>query len=93
MSTIQIVIFSLFMILNIPIVRWLWKQFFADMQNFMECLHYLWQWDLFSAMKGELARDWNMSMKIRVFFGLVIALIVVEFIAIVKLEVLLVDYI
>lgn len=86
MTTIQIIILSLFMILNIPIIRWLWKQFFADMENFLECLHYLWQWDLFSAMKGELARDWNMSMKIRFFFGLIVVLIVIEFFATVQLE-------
>ena len=90
MSTTQIIIFSLFMILNIPIIKWLWKQFFADMENFMECLHYLWQWDLFSAMKGELARDWNMSMKIKFFFGLIVVLIFLEFAAAVKLEELIV---
>lgn len=82
-------IFSLFMILNVPIVRWLWKQFFDDMDHFLECLHYLWQWDLLSAWKGEYWYDVNMSMKIKFFFSLVGVIILLEYIGSVKLEALL----
>ncbi len=65
-------------ILNIPIFRYLFKLFFVDKDDFNESLYYLFRFDIISIFRGEFLEDIKAELKIKIYFGLCIILIVAE---------------